>query len=314
MRIDDIKHNKYILRWFNEESFQRVFYMLLSIFIFIVVLFLYIHIQEQFKKSEDLEVYEMDYTSNEHLQTVCDMKQPVLFEFVIKEFMDKINQLESDSQEVAVWDSQEYNDPILLTEKSFENLAKSDPKGRYFAKWDQDTEGDRDEFDLDSFMMPKFCAYSKYSIWMGAVNSHTFLQYHMNDRVFLYVTQGRINVKMTPWRSRKYLDIHTNYDNYDFYSTVNPFDTAPTSTATSSIKWLSFDVVPGYVLSIPAWWWYSIRFSTEDTRVAYLQYQTFGNLMAHTGDLARYYFQFHTTKKIPTRTLDLTEPTATESI
>ena len=33
----------------------------------------------QFKKSEDLEIYEMDYSTNAHLQDVCDVRQPVLF-------------------------------------------------------------------------------------------------------------------------------------------------------------------------------------------------------------------------------------------
>ena len=33
----------------------------------------------QFKKSEDLEIYEMDYSTNANLQDVCDVRQPVLF-------------------------------------------------------------------------------------------------------------------------------------------------------------------------------------------------------------------------------------------
>jgi hypothetical protein len=281
--------------------------MLLSFFIFIVVLFLYIHIQEQYKKSEDLEVYEMDYVSNQHLQSVCDMKQPVLFEFIQPDIMNSINEYSSNTEEVRVWDSTDYQkegvitvDPILLTEKSFENLAKSDPKGKYFAKWDQDTEGDGDEYRLDSFLCPPFCAHSSYSLWFGAGGSHIPLQYHMNDRVFLYVTRGRINVKMTPWRSKKYLDVIKDYENYEFYSKMDAFQSTE-----NKIKWLSFDVVEGYMLYIPSWWWYSIRFSSVDTRVAYLQYQTYGNLMAHVGDLVRYYFQFHMTKKVPARTLEL---------
>ena len=54
---------------------------LTHILIFLVILFLYIHITNQYKKSEDLEIYEMDYTTNVHLQEVCDIKQPVLFEY-----------------------------------------------------------------------------------------------------------------------------------------------------------------------------------------------------------------------------------------
>ena len=50
--------------------------------IFIVILFLYIHIANQFKKSDDLEIYETDFTSTKHLEDVCELKQPVLMNMV----------------------------------------------------------------------------------------------------------------------------------------------------------------------------------------------------------------------------------------
>ena len=50
-----------------------------NIVLFVVVLLCYIHITEQHKKSEDLEIYEMDYNSNPELQEVCNLKQPITF-------------------------------------------------------------------------------------------------------------------------------------------------------------------------------------------------------------------------------------------
>ena len=35
----------------------------------------------QLKKGTDFEIYEMDYYSNSQLQEVCNIKQPVLFEY-----------------------------------------------------------------------------------------------------------------------------------------------------------------------------------------------------------------------------------------
>jgi hypothetical protein len=124
----------------------------------------------------------------------------------------------------------------------------------------------------------------------------------MNDRVFFFVTSGRISVKMTPWRSRKYIDTIKDYDNYEFYSRMNPWTPAQVGES-DKIKWLNFDVNEGHVLYIPPWWWYSIKFSSVDTRIAIFKYQTYSNLLAHTFDLSRYYFQFHTTKRIVARTL-----------
>ena len=292
--------------------------MLLSFFIFIIILFLYLHIQEQYKKSEDLEIYEMDYTSNDHLQTVCAMKQPVLFEFFLQDGLkgsprEKINAVADDNAEVKVWDTNDYYtgatcsvDAILLTQRSFTNLAKSDPKGRYFGRWDQDP--DSDDFDvfkdMDSFFCPKLCANSGYSLMSGASGAKLPLSYHTNDRVYLFVTSGKISVKMTPWRSRKYINTIKDYDNYEFYSRMNPW-TQVSSGESDKIKWLNFEVNAGHVLYIPPWWWYSIKFSSTDTRVASFKYQTYSNLLAHTFDIGRYYFQFHTTKRVVARTLVL---------
>jgi hypothetical protein len=60
--------------------------------LFLLILFFYIHIVHQYKRSEDLEIYELDYSSNKHLQEVCDVKQPILFEFkpVVPKFYETL--------------------------------------------------------------------------------------------------------------------------------------------------------------------------------------------------------------------------------
>ena len=52
---------------------------LIHILLFIIILLLYIHIVHQYKTSEDLEIYEFDYENTEHLQEVCNIKQPAVF-------------------------------------------------------------------------------------------------------------------------------------------------------------------------------------------------------------------------------------------
>jgi len=66
---------------------------LLNFLLFIIVLVIYVHIINQLKTSEDLEVYEMDYTTNQYLQEVCNIKQPVLFNYdsVSPDFYENIN-------------------------------------------------------------------------------------------------------------------------------------------------------------------------------------------------------------------------------
>jgi mannose-6-phosphate isomerase-like protein (cupin superfamily) len=282
--------------------------MLVAFLVFIVILFLYVHIQDQYKRSEDLEVYEMDYTSNEHLQSICALKQPVLFENPAKDVIK--NNIQEDSvEDIRVWDTNDYAspaiksvDPILLTYKSFANLAKSDPKGHFFTRRNQDwleETGALDDFrELDVFVRPPLTANATYELLAGSSGAELPIQYHTADRQFFFVTEGRISVKMTPWRSSRFLNPVVDYDNYEFYSKhINVGDE-------TKIKWLEFDVAAGHILYVPPWWWFSFRFTTVDTKVAGIQYQSFANILAHVPDLSRYYFQFHMTKHVPARTLD----------
>ena len=290
------------------------------ILIFLIILFLYLHLVQQYKRSEDLEVYEMDYTSKEHLHRVCAMKQPILFQYVIPEdVLKEINDIGSiGEQELEIWDIRDYErkpESFLLPYKSFENLVKSDPKGVYFTRkneyWLEESGGLENIRVFDDVWKPVLSANSGYDIWMGSEKAHTPLEYHMDDHLYLYVTKGKISVKMTPWRSRKFFEVVKDFENFEFYAKENPWISEGTI---QGVRWLDFEVVEGYVLYIPAWWWFSIRFSSSDCRVVGFRYQTFGNILAHIPDWMRYYYQYHTTKQIVTKTLDISEMGTTERV
>ena len=55
--------------------------LIISIFIFCIVLFLYLHIHFHMKRSNDLEVYEIEQPSKQRLEEVCDIRQPTTFEY-----------------------------------------------------------------------------------------------------------------------------------------------------------------------------------------------------------------------------------------
>ena len=56
--------------------------IIFALVIFLMILFVYIHINTHFKTSSNMEIYEYSYTTNTQLQEICDLKQPVLFNFV----------------------------------------------------------------------------------------------------------------------------------------------------------------------------------------------------------------------------------------
>ena len=54
---------------------------LFILLIFCIVLFIYIHINFHYKKSNDLEIFEVNNLSKEQLEEICDLKQPIVFNY-----------------------------------------------------------------------------------------------------------------------------------------------------------------------------------------------------------------------------------------
>jgi len=296
--------------------------------IFMIILFLYIHINDQYKKSEDLEIYEMDYVSNAGLQNICNVKQPTIFELqsIVPDIFSVINSEKrehfekNENVDIKVKDVLDYwnpettststsiypsVDPIILPVRSFQTLIKSDPKSHFFMEDNQDFLEESgllsDIQELDVFLKPSFSINSKYDLITGSANCITPLRYHTDYRRFLIVASGKMSVKMTPWRSRKHLNPVVDYSNYEFFSKMNPW--VPQDN--DKIKYLDFEVVAGHVLYIPPFWWYSIKMTTYDTQIVSVSYQTVMNMCSNIPDICRYYLQFHNTKVKISRTLDI---------
>ena len=54
------------------------------VFIFIIILTIYLHINNELKKVDNVQIYEIDYLNNEQLQQTCDLKTPFIFHFKYK--------------------------------------------------------------------------------------------------------------------------------------------------------------------------------------------------------------------------------------
>lgn len=289
--------------------------MFLSFLIFILIFFLYIHISDQYKKSEDLEIYEMDYKSNIELQKVCAIKQPVLFDLgsVCPSFFenlknDNIKEL-LDTSEVKVKDINDYYvlnntsiDYITLSYDSFDQLSKTDSEGHYFTEGNTDVIEESSELSsiyskIDPFLKPYFVVQTKYDILSGSDGTVTPMRYHTNERQYLMVTSGSIHVQMTPWKSRKYLHENKDFENYEFWSPVCIANPNPIYKEDSEkIKMVECIIPVGSVLYIPPYWWYSIKFS-KDTIICSSTYNSAMNILSNIPSIVRYYLQFHNTHK-----------------
>ena len=65
--------------------------IIISFFVFCVILFIYLHVQFHLKTSNDLEMYEFDTASKDKFEEICDIRQPVLFDFDNNKIIETTN-------------------------------------------------------------------------------------------------------------------------------------------------------------------------------------------------------------------------------
>ena len=286
--------------------------------IFIFVLFLYVHVTSQYKRGEELEIYEADFTNNKALQEVCDLKQPFLFEYrlIYPEFFDKVNdETIADlgaAHDLKVKEIDDYwttnsntIDYVVLPFSSLQILVSTDTKSRYFTENNDDFIEEANLHGLysknDEFIKPYMTIQTKYDVMMGSKGVVTPMRYHTDYRRFICVNSGKLRVKMTPYKSSKYLHPVKDYVNYEFWSPVNAWQPQDKyMNDMEKARFIEFDVLAGNVLYVPPYWWYSIKFGEADTLVSGFTYISAMNAVANTVDWVQYFLRQNEMKSAKT--------------
>lgn len=254
-------------------------------FIFVVVAFLYFHVQHQYKTSDVLEIYEIDYVSNIKLQEICELKQPVLFHLPVFESSPILScQNIKDIRDYYKHPIPISVESLQLSSSSAQGLLDTDTKGVFFSDRNQvDSLG----VEIDMSLKPSFTVNKKYDILFGSRKSNTPFMFHTESRRFLSVSQktentAGIKVKMIPWKFKSQFEpIQYDYEHYEWWSPLQE----------KEVPCVEFLVKPGYTLFIPAYWWYSIQFTDVHCQVYSATYSTPANLLANSRHLALYLLQ-----------------------
>lgn len=285
---------------------------LTTLCIFIIILFLYIHIASQFKKSGDLEIYETDFTSTQHLEDICELKQPVLIN--VQELLPSLfqnispeNMAQFSRYDVHVKDVRDYQEkgsvePIVLPLHTSVEFFESDQNSHLYSENNEDF---LDETGLlkkikavDSVLQPNFLAHAKYDLLFGSCHTSTPFRYQTESRNFFIVTHGKIRVKMTNWANSKYMEPVKDYDTYEFRS-IHQSD---------KVHFVEFDVHEGSMLYVPPYWWYSLSFLEDpNTFVCRATYSSFVNQLSNIWDIGVYYLQQQNISKTVRREIPDTE-------
>ena len=305
--------------------------ILIGLFVFCFVLFLYLHIQFHLKTSDDLEIYEIDQASKDKMEEICDLRQPVLFDY--DEDGEKIIQTTNRDFilenypvfEVKIRECKEpEKDAELYVPLQFHlacKLFNEDKTAGYFSESNGDflTETGlvKNMSYNDEFLRPHMVSNCDYDIMMGSSGAETPFRYEMNYRNYFVVTQGSVKIKLAPPKSSKYLYPNNDYENFEFRSPIDPWNPQPKFRADfNKIKCLEIDLTPGRFLFIPAYWWHSFKFS-ENSSVSCFRYRTYMNNLAISPNIFMYTLQNQNVERKTVKKIDVAkqfEPTHSQTI
>ena len=292
--------------------------IVLGFFIFCLVLFLYLHIQFHLKKSDELEIYELDDdVSKEKFEEVCDLRQPVVFNnpngtlmeltqlrFIQNEypaFEVKVRNVKESANEGEKYMPVPLHDAIQLFQK--------DKDAQFYTENNQDfleeTAAIKNFQYNDEFLRPAMMSNNQYDFITGSKGVITPFRYELNYRTFFLVTSGSVQVKLAPPKSIKYLYPESDYEAFEFSSPVNPWSIQPKFKADfGKIKCLECTLTPGKVFFLPAFWWYSFRIEEPNTAVSCFRYRTYMNNVAISPQMVLYGLQLQNIKRKNMRSLD----------
>ena len=262
---------------------------LLIILIFSITLFLYIHILFHLNTSNDLEIYQLNEPNKEKLEEVCDLKQPVLWEYPNEDLLKVVNRknlldtygafdIKIRKVKYDLKNNEEMYLPYSLA-NGLEAIDK-DKENKYILENNSDfieETGLYKIFKLNDYLMrPALVSNIYYDIIFGN-NTETVFKYDLNYRNYLMVTEGEIKLKLSPPKGTKYLDQIQDYENFEFRSPINPWNTKKQHLHNfDKIKCLEVTLKPKNIIYIPPHWWYSIKFISKST-IASFKYRTLMN-------------------------------------
>lgn len=304
----------------------------IAIFIFCIVLFLYLHIYFHLRTSDDLDVYEIYQPSKEKLEEICDLRQPVVFDYendgnfrhdiafdVIKQnygaFDVKIKNLKEDANAISSSESEPY---MPLTLNATHEIMKSDTNAQFISERNGDfleETGVVKQFHYnDDFLRPALVSNCDYDYMFASEGAETVLQYNVNYRNYFFLVSGRARIILIPPKSSKYLYARTDYENFEFVSPVSPWNVQHAYKADyDKIKTLEVELVPGKIVFIPAYWWYSIKFYDGATVCAF-KYRTYMNTVSILPHLFLHFLQRQNVKRATVKRLDTSTSSQTPQV
>ena len=258
--------------------------MLLSVLIFFVILMLYLHIYYHLKVSSELEIYELDNLDKSKIEETCNLRQPVIFNtpnekwgnvFSYKSIMNDFNIFDV---KVRKWDQNNNDCDYIPLKMSLVNKLFSKKNTEYYSEKNveflEESGLIKHIINNDDLFKPYLKMSHNYDLIFGNPDSCTPLKYNVYNRNYFCVCDGSIKIKLIPPTFSKYLNIETDYENFEFRSPMNTWNIQKEySENYGKSKVMELTLRKNDVIYIPSYWCYSIRFG-DNAMVLNLGYST----------------------------------------
>lgn len=269
-----------------------------------IVLLVYLHIFYHLKVSNDLEVYEHDITNKNNLEEILNLRQPVVMNYN-RQNLDTIFTIDNiyknyKNYDINVRKNDMNNDivdkNIVVTIDLLKNLFENDNK--YYSennnKFIEKTNLIEELYSNDIILKPPMTSETKYDMLLGGSNTSTKFKYDLSFRHFIYVSDGYLNITLSPPINTKNMELYKDYYNFEYISPINPY-LKEDNIKMKSISKVSITLKKGQLLFVPAYWWYSIQFNNSAALV--FKYKTYMNQLTILPEYIMSFMQRQNIKK-----------------
>ena len=274
--------------------------IIVNLIIFISVLIFYLHTYNHTITNNDREVLRELNVNRENITDLCSTKQPYVFtlhEELIPSIPYLFNKTLNPENKLYFKDLTLLENtyvPVTLDEGF--SLLKKDKKSKYLSQNNnvllEDTVFEMGYEQLDLSLKPIENIKCDRDIILGSNYVKTPLRYELSCRNFFYVMGSEVFVKLYPPSDLDKLDIIPDYEELEFTSPINVWDTSFNIQDSPPVE---ISLKPGEGLSIPPYWMYSFCL-TKKSQICKVQYKTFFNMVSILPYLGRQILQKHNTK------------------
>lgn len=226
---------------------------MLYFLIIILICLLYIHIKYYIVYSDTEQIYELDIISKAILDKITYLKHPVKFNYVISNLytLQKINIVDI---------SNNYNELYLKKKSAYKLLNISN----YYSQYNNIS-----NLHNDTLFKPITAVNSVYDILFGNKNTTTKLCSEYAYRTILVVVDGSVDIILVHPKYSYKLDEQLNCKHMVRESDYSIWEK-------ESPKHEILHLEKGKAISVPMYWWWSIKFGSS-AKVLQFKYYTFMN-------------------------------------